>query len=81
MNRFEVLKRRAASLSSLLPHTHLLLATAGLFWVWQLAASGSHVLDQARDLFTVVDGMKKEELRVFVPQHPKPVGVRTGLCL
>lgn len=47
-------------------HTHLLFAAAGLFWIWKLAAADGHILDQSRNLLTVV-GMKEEEFRVSVP--------------
>lgn len=47
-------------------HTHLLFTAAGLFWIWKLAAAGGHILDQPRNLLTVV-GVKQEEFRVSVP--------------
>ena len=53
-------------MESQVTHTHLLFAAAGLFWIWKLAAADGHILDQPRNLFTVV-GMKEEELRVSVP--------------
>lgn len=72
-SRFEGLKRRPLSpASSPLPcfptavsfflRTHLFLTAAGLFWKRQVTAADSHVLDQSKNLFTVV-GMREAGLR------------------